>query len=102
MWSQIALFNEFEEVLFLIFFVYDYQEQIPLALDIATAFSYSFVSGPWRNLLIRLGYDPRVDPESRFLQLINIRTSAEELTVFLCVVFLYSVEFYPISSFTNF
>ncbi|ORY40014.1 RNA polymerase III transcription factor IIIC subunit-domain-containing protein [Leucosporidium creatinivorum] len=44
--------------------------------------SYTFSDGPFRDLVIRFGYDPRKDPEARFYQHIilrnidNVRTKA--------------------------
>lgn len=32
---------------------------------ILTAVSYTFQDGPWRDLVIRFGYDPRLDPNAR-------------------------------------
>ncbi|GAA5980234.1 hypothetical protein JCM10908_001582 [Rhodotorula pacifica] len=45
--------------------------------------SYTFADGPFRDLVIRYGYDPRADPEARFYQhialrnLANVRTRAQ-------------------------
>ncbi|TKA54607.1 hypothetical protein B0A53_03014 [Rhodotorula sp. CCFEE 5036] len=45
--------------------------------------SYTFADGPFRDLVIRYGYDPRTDPEARFYQhialrnLANVRTRAQ-------------------------
>lgn len=35
--------------------------------------SYAFMDGPWRDLQIRYGYDPRTDPEARMYQQISFR-----------------------------
>lgn len=37
------------------------------------AIAFSYTSGPWRWGWVRYGYDPRVDPESRFLQVLELR-----------------------------
>ncbi|KAJ2320489.1 tau 95 subunit of transcription factor TFIIIC [Coemansia sp. RSA 2611] len=37
-------------------------------------FAYLMENGPWRSCWIRLGYDPRKDPESRKYQVLDIRT----------------------------
>lgn len=36
--------------------------------------AYSFISGPWRDTLVRYGVDPRKDPEMRIYQTIAFRT----------------------------
>ncbi|KAI5481422.1 hypothetical protein MNV49_004178 [Pseudohyphozyma bogoriensis] len=38
--------------------------------------SYTFAEGPFRELVIRYGYDPRKDPEARFYQRIQFRNAA--------------------------
>jgi hypothetical protein len=35
--------------------------------------SYLFLDGPWRKCYVRLGYDPRKDPQARRLQMIDFR-----------------------------
>ena len=35
--------------------------------------SYLFLDGPWRKCYVRLGYDPRSDPNARRLQMIDFR-----------------------------
>ncbi|KAJ3147212.1 tau 95 subunit of transcription factor TFIIIC [Geranomyces variabilis] len=35
--------------------------------------AYSMTAGPWRDTWIRYGYDPRLDPEARFYQIIDVR-----------------------------
>eukprot|EP01125_Pyxidicula_operculata_P011073 TRINITY_DN3616_c0_g3_i1.p1 TRINITY_DN3616_c0_g3~~TRINITY_DN3616_c0_g3_i1.p1 ORF type:complete len:635 (+),score=194.89 TRINITY_DN3616_c0_g3_i1:166-2070(+) len=35
--------------------------------------SYTFSDGPWRNCWVRLGYDPRKNPQSRLYQVIDFR-----------------------------
>ncbi|KAL9032783.1 MAG: hypothetical protein Q9214_007815 [Letrouitia sp. 1 TL-2023] len=46
---------------------------------------YIFASGPWRDTIVRLGYDPRADPEARWyqslvfqLQLTDVQKSQEK------------------------
>uniref|UniRef100_H2ZF74 Transcription factor IIIC subunit 5 HTH domain-containing protein n=1 Tax=Ciona savignyi TaxID=51511 RepID=H2ZF74_CIOSA len=35
--------------------------------------AYYFVTGPWRSLWVKLGYDPRCNPESKIYQLLDFR-----------------------------
>lgn len=35
--------------------------------------AYTFGDGPWRDALVRFGYDPRTDPDSRWYQRIHLR-----------------------------
>jgi hypothetical protein len=35
--------------------------------------SYLFLDGPWRKSYVRFGYDPRTDPQSKRLQMIDFR-----------------------------
>ncbi|KAF9821024.1 hypothetical protein IEO21_01001 [Rhodonia placenta] len=65
-WTRVAIFNQFEpfEVRELINSKY----LLPLV-------SYVFADGPWRDTQIRLGYDPREDPEARFYQRLYFRNT---------------------------
>ena len=40
------------------------------------AVAYYFVTGPWRITWVRLGYDPRKDPEARKYQILDYRLKA--------------------------
>ncbi|KPV78418.1 uncharacterized protein RHOBADRAFT_50887 [Rhodotorula graminis WP1] len=42
--------------------------------------AYTFGDGPWRDLLVRFGYDPRRHPDARFYQHINLRNAANVRT----------------------
>ncbi|GAA5834129.1 hypothetical protein JCM9279_004225 [Rhodotorula babjevae] len=42
--------------------------------------AYTFGDGPWRDLLVRFGYDPRKHPDARFYQHINLRNAANVRT----------------------
>ncbi|GAA5915942.1 hypothetical protein JCM8208_003672 [Rhodotorula glutinis] len=42
--------------------------------------AYTFGDGPWRDLLVRYGYDPRKHPDARFYQHINLRNAANVRT----------------------
>ncbi|EJF63038.1 hypothetical protein DICSQDRAFT_179694 [Dichomitus squalens LYAD-421 SS1] len=63
-WTRAAIFNQFMplEVRDIINTKY----LLPLV-------SYVFEDGPWRDTYVRLGYDPRVDPEARFYQRLYFR-----------------------------
>lgn len=39
--------------------------------------SYHFTSGPWKTLWVRLGYDPRIDPEAKQYQCLDYRVPKE-------------------------
>ncbi|XP_024119003.1 general transcription factor 3C polypeptide 5 [Oryzias melastigma] len=45
-------------------------EKLKLLLPL---FAYYMVTGPWRSLWVRLGYDPRKDPESKKYQILDFR-----------------------------
>jgi len=40
--------------------------------------AYYFVTGPWRALWVRLGYDPRTDPDAKKYQLVDFRVRQSE------------------------
>ena len=63
-WSRLSLVNQFsaEDARTLI----QTKELFALA-------TYTFADGPWRDSLVRFGYDPRRDAESRFYQRIHLR-----------------------------
>ncbi|KAI0662974.1 RNA polymerase III transcription factor IIIC subunit-domain-containing protein [Cubamyces menziesii] len=63
-WTRAAIFNQFTplEVRDIINSKY----LLPLV-------SYVFEDGPWRDTYVRLGYDPRQDPEARFYQRLYFR-----------------------------
>ena len=44
--------------------VFETQKALPLV-------AYTFSNGPWRALLVRYGYDPRVNPQSRSWQVLS-------------------------------
>lgn len=35
--------------------------------------AYYFITGPWRSLWVKLGYDPRKDPSAKQYQLLDFR-----------------------------
>lgn len=37
--------------------------------------AYFFTDGPWRCCWVRYGYDPRHEPEARWYQVVEIRSS---------------------------
>ncbi|KAI9001131.1 RNA polymerase III transcription factor IIIC subunit-domain-containing protein [Trametes punicea] len=63
-WTRAAIFNQFSpmEVRDIINSKY----LLPLV-------SYVFEDGPWRDTYVRMGYDPRQDPEARFFQRLYFR-----------------------------
>lgn len=65
-WTRTAIFNQFDahEVREIINSKY----LLPLV-------SYVFTDGPWRDTQLRLGYDPRADPEARFYQRLYFRNT---------------------------
>ncbi|EFX88540.1 hypothetical protein DAPPUDRAFT_310750 [Daphnia pulex] len=42
---------------------------------ILASVAYYFTTGPWRNAWVRIGYDPRKDPEARIYQILDFRIS---------------------------
>lgn len=48
-------------------------EQLKVLLP---AVAYYFTTGPWRITWVRLGYDPRKNPESRIYQILDYRLKA--------------------------
>ncbi|KAI0092586.1 RNA polymerase III transcription factor IIIC subunit-domain-containing protein [Irpex rosettiformis] len=70
-WTRTAIFNqlsahEVREVL-------NTKYMLPLV-------SYVFQDGPWRDTQVRLGYDPREDPEARFYQRVYFRNVNHPIT----------------------
>ncbi|GAA5857208.1 hypothetical protein JCM8547_009373 [Rhodosporidiobolus lusitaniae] len=65
-WTRTALLNQLtqEEVRF-----------INANKDIWPLLGYTFSDGPFRDLIIRFGYDPRKHPEARFYQHITLRNA---------------------------
>ncbi|KAF8525363.1 RNA polymerase III transcription factor IIIC subunit-domain-containing protein [Gautieria morchelliformis] len=63
-WTKLALLNQFSP--------HDARE-ISNTKYLIPLFSYVFIDGPWRDTLIKLGYDPRVDVASRFFQRLHFR-----------------------------
>ncbi|KAI0787107.1 RNA polymerase III transcription factor IIIC subunit-domain-containing protein [Irpex lacteus] len=70
-WTRTAIFNqlnahEVREVL-------NTKFMLPLV-------SYVFQDGPWRDTQVRLGYDPREDPQARFYQRVYFRNLNHPIT----------------------
>ena len=40
--------------------------------------AYYFVTGPWRSLWVKLGYDPRTDTAAKIYQLVDFRVRQSE------------------------
>ncbi|QRW02231.1 transcription factor tau subunit sfc1 [Ceratobasidium sp. AG-Ba] len=68
-WSRIALANQFPAL--------EGRELNNMKVHIALV-SYTFNDGAWRDTLVRLGYDPRKDPQARFYQRVYFRNAANE------------------------
>lgn len=63
-WSRLALLHQF-----------DRDDDLLAALRYVSGFAYKFNKGPWRWCYVRYGYDPRRQPEARFLQSVDFRLS---------------------------
>ncbi|WFD05840.1 tau 95 subunit of transcription factor TFIIIC [Malassezia vespertilionis] len=66
-WSRLSLMNQLT--------VSD-ARFVAQAKELFALVAYTFADGPWRDTLVRFGYDPRVHVESRFLQRIHLRGKA--------------------------
>ncbi|KAJ3154164.1 tau 95 subunit of transcription factor TFIIIC [Geranomyces michiganensis] len=60
-WTRLALINSLPAA---------YRGDLKVLLPL---YAYSMTAGPWRDTWIRYGYDPRLDPEARFYQIIDVR-----------------------------
>lgn len=45
----------------------------PKVRKLLPLYAYYFSNGPWRHCWVKLGYDPRTDPASLFLQVLELR-----------------------------
>ncbi|KAF8592376.1 hypothetical protein K439DRAFT_1655910 [Ramaria rubella] len=63
-WTKLALLNQFSHL--------DARE-ISNTKYLIPLFCYVFIDGPWRDTLMKFGYDPRTDISSRFFQRIYFR-----------------------------
>ncbi|KAI0347043.1 hypothetical protein BDW22DRAFT_1321372 [Trametopsis cervina] len=70
-WTRTAIFNQFSapEV-----------REILNAKYLLPLVSYVFQDGPWRDTQVRLGYDPREDPQARFYQRVYFRNLNHPIT----------------------
>lgn len=66
-WSRLALLNQFSEA---------DARAIMQVKELFALVAYTFADGPWRDALVRFGYDPRTDRQSRFYQRIHMRGKA--------------------------
>jgi general transcription factor 3C polypeptide 5 (transcription factor C subunit 1) len=71
-WTRRALLNNIDREQFGGVFKHAYQYV-----------AYMFKSGPWREALVRLGLDPRLDPEMRIYQTMMFQIDADEETSLL-------------------
>ena len=65
-------------------------EQLKILLP---SVAYYFMTGPWRITWVRLGYDPRKDPESRKYQTLDYRLKAMRKYLFSFHLYHYSFVF---------
>ncbi|KZT20750.1 hypothetical protein NEOLEDRAFT_1140279 [Neolentinus lepideus HHB14362 ss-1] len=63
-WTRLALLNQFTPL---------EAREIHNSKTMLPLISYTFSDGPWRDTLIRFGYDPRTDMYARFYQRIYFR-----------------------------
>ncbi|KAI0053086.1 hypothetical protein FA95DRAFT_1579753 [Auriscalpium vulgare] len=63
-WTRASLFNQFSP---------DDAREIHNSKVILSLVCYIFQDGPWRDTLVRFGYDPRDDPAARFYQRLYFR-----------------------------
>ena len=47
--------------------------------------AYYFLTGPWRSLWVRLGYDPRLDPTAKKYQLVDFRIRQRSAADKICI-----------------
>ena len=47
--------------------------------------AYYFLTGPWRSLWVRLGYDPRQDPSAKKYQLVDFRIRQRSAADKICI-----------------
>jgi len=65
-WTRMSLFNQFSSIEARD--VHNSKVMLPLVC-------YVFQDGPWRDTLVRFGYDPRKDPNARFYQRLYFRNA---------------------------
>ncbi|KAF5393822.1 hypothetical protein D9757_000196 [Collybiopsis confluens] len=65
-WTRASLFNQVSAAV---------SREIHNSKVILPLVCYVFHDGPWRDTLVRLGYDPRKDPEGRFYQRLYFRNA---------------------------
>ncbi|KAJ3558658.1 hypothetical protein NM688_g793 [Phlebia brevispora] len=63
-WTRTAIFNQFSSA---------EVREIVNSKFLLPLVSYVFQDGPWRDTQVRIGYDPREDPEARFYQRVYFR-----------------------------
>ncbi|KAJ3847681.1 RNA polymerase III transcription factor IIIC subunit-domain-containing protein [Lentinula lateritia] len=65
-WTRASLFNQTSATI---------AKEIHNSKVILPLVCYVFHDGPWRDTLVKLGYDPRKDPEGRFYQRLYFRNA---------------------------
>ncbi|KDQ20732.1 hypothetical protein BOTBODRAFT_317063 [Botryobasidium botryosum FD-172 SS1] len=63
-WSRLALLNQFSAL---------EAKEIHYTKSFIPLVAYIFNDGPWRDTLVRFGYDPRLDPSARIYQRLYFR-----------------------------
>ncbi|SHO77725.1 Uncharacterized protein MSYG_2067 [Malassezia sympodialis ATCC 42132] len=66
-WSRLSLLNQFSVA---------EARALVQTKELFALVAYTFADGPWRDALVRFGYDPREDSASRFFQRIHLRGKA--------------------------
>lgn len=66
-WSRLSISNQFDA---------DDARALAQSKELYSLVAYTFSDGPWRDSLVRFGYDPRADAASRFFQRIHLRGKA--------------------------
>ncbi|KZW04045.1 hypothetical protein EXIGLDRAFT_13046 [Exidia glandulosa HHB12029] len=69
-WTRTALVNQFSAA---------EEREMQNSKVVLPLCAYMFNDGPWRDTFVRLGYDPRQDPEARFYQRLYFRNTANEM-----------------------
>ncbi|KAK7470853.1 tau 95 subunit of transcription factor TFIIIC [Stygiomarasmius scandens] len=69
-WTRMSLFNQVSAAV---------AREIHNSKVILPLVCYNFQDGPWRDTLVRFGYDPRKDPEARFYQRLYFRNASHPM-----------------------
>ncbi|KAF5369933.1 hypothetical protein D9758_001240 [Tetrapyrgos nigripes] len=69
-WTRMSLFNQVSPAV---------AREIHNSKIILPLVCYNFQDGPWRDTLVRFGYDPRQDPNARFYQRLYFRNASHPM-----------------------